>query len=101
MNTLFNFSANHLTLISTTEYDKAFVAILNDEDTKRCYKVYDFVKAFIFQPDKIYCISGKINSADKLYLILEAPRTNIQWGAQSLSPSRMQVLLCQGIGSNH
>ena len=71
---MFNFSANHLTLISTTEYDKAFVTILKDEDTKRCYKVYDYAKAFIFQPDKIYCISGKINSADKLYLILESAR---------------------------
>jgi len=23
------------------------------------------------QPGKIYCISGKVNSADKLYLVLE------------------------------
>lgn len=68
---MFNFSANHLTLVSSTEYDRAFVTVLRDEDTKRCYKVYDYSKAFSFQPDKIYCVSGKINSADKLYLILE------------------------------
>lgn len=68
---LFNFSANHLILVSSTEYDKAIVTILKDEDTKRCYKVYDYSKAFSFQPDKVYCISGKVNSADKIYLILE------------------------------
>ena len=68
---MFNFSANHLTFISSTEYDKALVTILKDEDTKRCYKVYDYSKTFSFQLDKTYCISGKVNSADKLYLILE------------------------------
>ena len=47
------------------------MTVLRDEDTKRCYKVYDYSKTFSFQPDKIYCVSGKINSADKLYLILE------------------------------
>jgi hypothetical protein len=68
---LFNFSANHLTLVSSAEYDRAIVTILKDENTKRCYKVYDYSKTFLFQPDKIYSISGKINAADKLYLILE------------------------------
>ncbi len=68
---MFSFSANHLTLVSSAEYDRAIVTILKDEDTKRCYKVYDYSKTFLFQPDKIYCISGKINAADKLYLILE------------------------------
>ena len=68
---MFNFSANHLTLVSSAEYDRAIVTILKDEDTKRCYKVYDYSKTFLFQPDKTYSISGKINAADKLYLILE------------------------------
>lgn len=71
---MFNFSANHMALVSSSEYGKARVSILIDVDTKRCYKVYDYSKAFEFEPEKLYCISGKVNSADKLYLILENAR---------------------------
>lgn len=34
-------------------------------------KVYDYSKAFSFEQNKYYIISGKINSANKMYLILE------------------------------
>ncbi len=68
---MFNFSANHLIWISSVDYDRARVSIFKDSDTNRCYKVYDYQKWFEFSKDKFYCISGKLNSADKLYLILE------------------------------
>jgi hypothetical protein len=71
---MFNFSANHMFAVSSTDHDKAKVSILIYADTKRCYKVYDYKKAFKFEPNKMYCISGKVNSADKLYLILENAR---------------------------
>jgi len=66
-----NFSANHLVVVSSKDFEKARVSILKDIDTKRCYKVYDYSKAFSFEQNKYYIISGKINSADKMYLILE------------------------------
>lgn len=71
---MFNFSANHMTVVSSTDFDKARVSVLLDADTKRCYKLYDYRKAFSFEPDKMYCVSGKVNSADRLYLMLENAR---------------------------
>jgi hypothetical protein len=68
---VFNFSANHLTLVSSTEYDRANLLIMKDIDTNRCYKIYDYSKSCNIVTGKVYCVSGKINSADKLYLILE------------------------------
>ena len=68
---MFNFSANNLILVSKSQHDKCNIFILKDRDTNRCYKVYDFSKSAIFATGKIYCISGKVNSADKLYLVLD------------------------------
>ena len=44
---------------------------MKDRNTNRCYKVYDFMKSAVLEPHKLYCISGKVNSADKIYLVLE------------------------------
>lgn len=71
---MFNFSANHMIWVSSKNYGKAIVHFLTDLDTKRCYRVYDYQRSAQFQADKVYCISGKVNSADKLYLILESSR---------------------------
>ena len=68
---MFNFSANNMIMVSKTTYDNCTSFILKDRDTKRCYKIYDFSKTVFFEPDKPYCISGMVNSADKLYLVLE------------------------------
>lgn len=68
---MFNFSANNLVLISQKHYDKSHVFVLKDRTTNRCYKIYDFSKTASFDPSKIYCISGKVNSSDKLYLVLD------------------------------
>jgi len=69
---MFNFSANNLTFISKSQYKKFNMFILKDRDTNRCYRIYDFMKSSVFDYSKPYCISGKVNSADKLYLVLEA-----------------------------
>ena len=66
---MFNFSANNLFLLSRTEYPSHAVFWLRDRDTQRVYRLYDFSKAQHMQPDVAYCIVGKVNSADKLYLV--------------------------------
>lgn len=76
---MFNFSANHLIWLDAKEYDRARVSIFKDKDTNRCYKIYDYQKKFEFCADKVYCISGKLNSADKLYLILESAKEDIRY----------------------
>src|SRR5205085_11234863 len=69
---MFNFSANHLFLLSRTEYHSCAVFLFEDHDTKRVYRLYDFTKALLIQPTVAYCVAGKVNSADKLYLVIES-----------------------------
>jgi hypothetical protein len=72
---MFNFSANHLVLISRTEYPSYAVLLMLDRDTQRVYRLYDFSnKAQLIRPGVAYCVAGKVNSADKLYLVIESVR---------------------------
>jgi hypothetical protein len=71
---MFNFSANHLLLLSRTEYPSFAVFLLRDLDTQRVYRLHDFTKALLIRPDVAYCVAGKVNSADKLYLVIESVR---------------------------
>ena len=63
---MFNFSANHLFLLSRTEYSSCAVFLLQDRDTKRVYRLYDFTKARVIQPNVAYCVAGKVNSAEQV-----------------------------------
>lgn len=69
--TMFNFSSNNLTWLSTNERKNHLLHSMLDTDTKRCYCIYDFKKEMQFEKNLIYCVSGKVNSADKLYLVAE------------------------------
>ena len=71
---MFNFSANHLLLLSRTEYPSYAVFLLRDLDTQRVYRLYDFSKTQLIRPHVAYCVAGKVNSADKLYLVVESVR---------------------------
>ena len=83
---LFNFSANHLLLLSRTECPSYAVFLLQDLDTQRVYRLYDFSKTRIIQPDVAYCITGKVNSADKLYLVIESVRQDSKHSRSSTVP---------------
>jgi hypothetical protein len=49
---------------------------MKDLHTKRVYRLYDFTKAQIITSDQLWCVSGKVNSADKLYLVIESVKTD-------------------------
>jgi hypothetical protein len=68
---MFNFSSNNLIWISTKQYKRYFIHVMMDTDTKRYYRIYDFKKKMIFEKDLNYYVSGKVNSADKIYLVAE------------------------------
>jgi len=85
---MFNFSANHLFLLSRTEYRSCAVFLMQDRDTQRVYRLYDFTKAQLIQPDQAYCIAGKVNSADKLYLVIESVRPDTKHARNSNVPVR-------------
>jgi hypothetical protein len=69
---MFNFSANHLLLFSRTEYRSCAVFLMQDHSTRRVYRLYDFTKLLAIERNTYYCVTGKVNSADKLYLVIES-----------------------------
>lgn len=85
---MFNFSANHLILLSRTEYETCVVFVMKDDSTRRVYRLYDFTKSRIITPDKYYCVSGKVNSADKLYLVIESVKPDHKHSLASNAPAR-------------
>ena len=83
---MFNFSANHLVLLSRTECRRCVVFVMMDDSTRRVYRLYDFTKSRIITPDKYYCVSGKVNSADKLYLVIESVKPDHKHACSSTAP---------------
>ena len=83
---MFNFSANHLFLLTRTEYPKHAVFLLQDRDTQRVYRLYDFTKAQLIQPNVAYCVAGKVNSADRLYLVIDSVRPDTKHARHSNVP---------------
>jgi len=69
---MFNFSANHLLLLSRTEYRSCAVFLMQDHSTRRVYRLHDFTKSLALEANVFYCVAGKVNSADKLYLVIES-----------------------------
>jgi hypothetical protein len=84
---MFNFSANHLFLLSRTEFRSCAVFLFEDHDTQRVYRLYDFTKAQLIQPGVAYCVAGKVNSADKLYLVIESVRLDTKHVRRSTVPN--------------
>ena len=68
---MFNFSANNLIFISESLRKNFKVLTMKDAGTKRFYYIFDFTNSVCLETSMKYCISGKINSADKIYLVLE------------------------------
>jgi hypothetical protein len=84
---MFNFSANHLFLLSRTENPSYAVFLLQERDTQRVYRLYDFGKAQLIRPGVAHCVAGKVNSADKLYLVIESVRLDIKHARYSTVPA--------------
>jgi len=84
---MFNFSANHLFLLTRTEYPKYAVFLLQDRDTQRVYRLYDFTKAQLIQPNVAYCAAGKVNSGERLYLVIDSVRPDTKHARSSIVPA--------------
>ena len=84
---MFNFSANHLRLLSRMEYRSCVVFLMQDHSTRRVYRLYDFTRSHVIAPGEYYCVSGKVNSADKLYLVIESVKTDTKHGRDSAVPA--------------
>jgi len=51
---------------------------MQDRDTQSVYRLYDFTKALLIPPDKAHYRAGKVNSADRLYLVIESVRPDTE-----------------------
>ena len=68
------------------EYRTCVVFLMRDDSTRRVYRLYDFTKSQLITPDQYYYVFGKVNSADKLYLVIEPVRPDIKQGRCSTAP---------------
>lgn len=85
---MFNFSANNLSLLSRTECRSCVVFAMKDHHTQRVYRLYDFTQSQIITPDHLWVVWGKVNSADKLYLVIESVKRDTQHEPASNSPAQ-------------
>ena len=65
------------------------VFLMQDLDTQRVYRLYDFTKAQLIPPDQAYCIAGKVNSAGKLYQMIESVRPDTKHARSSNAPAHV------------
>ncbi len=49
---------------------------MRGDSTRRVYRLYDFTRAIQITPDQYYCVSGKVNSAGKLYLVMDSVKVD-------------------------
>jgi len=84
---MFNFSANHLRLLSRMEYRTCVVFLMQDDSTHRVYRLYDFTRSHVIAPGEYYCVSGKVNSADKLYLVIESVKRDTKHRVDAATPA--------------
>ena len=84
---MFNFSANHLFLISRMEYASCAVFVMLDRDTQRVYRLLDFTKRLRLMPNRPYCVAGKVNSVHTLYLVIESAKLDAKHERLSNAPT--------------
>jgi hypothetical protein len=84
---MFNFSANHLFLISRTEFRSCALLLMLDHDTRRVYRLLDFTKRLRPIPGRAYCVAGKVNSVNTVYLVVESIKLDLKHKQPSIAHS--------------
>jgi hypothetical protein len=60
---------------------------MKDRYTNRVYRLHDFTKSQSIAADRVYCVFGKVNSADKLYLVMESVKVDKKHDPLSTDPA--------------
>ena len=71
---------------SRTEYRTCAVFLMQDRDTQRVCRLYDFIKTQLIPPDQAYRVAGKVNSVDRLHLVIESVRPDARHARCSTVP---------------
>ena len=59
-------------MLSSTEFPSCAVFLLRDLDAQRVYRFCYLTEALLIRPNVAYYVAGKVNSSDKLYLVIES-----------------------------
>jgi hypothetical protein len=51
------------------------------------YRLYDFTRTHTIAPGEYYCVLGKVNSTDKLYLVIESVKSDTKHNRDSAVPA--------------
>lgn len=60
---MFNFSVNHLFVLSRTEYRSCALLLMFDHNTRRVYRSFDFTKRLRPIPGKAYCWQARLTAS--------------------------------------
>ena len=60
---------------------------MQDRDTQRVYRLYDFNTAQFIPPDQAHCDAGNVNSAGKLDLVIESVQRDTKHLRDSNAPA--------------
>ena len=71
---------------SSTEIPSCQVFPVPDLNAQHVYWLCDLYEAPLIQPNVAYCVAGKVNSADKLYLVIESVRPDTRHSRPSTLP---------------
>ena len=61
--------------------------LMQDRDTQSVHRLYDFNTAPLIPPDQAQCDAGNVNSAGKLYLLIESVRPDAKHVRDSNDPA--------------
>ena len=82
---------------SRTEYRTCAAFLMQDRDTQRVYRLYDFITTQLIPPDQAHH-AGKVNSADGLHLVIESVRPDARHARCSNVPVPADGAGGSGIG---
>ena len=59
---------------------------MKDHSTRRVCRIYGFTQCPTIEPNVLYCVVGRVNSADKLYPVIESVKRNTKHTWSSTAP---------------
>src|SRR5450631_2106459 len=81
-----SFSANHLFLLSRTEYRSSVVFDMRDDSTRRGHRIHNFHFARMITPSQCWCVSGSVESPDEICLAIEFVKPDTKHRQSSNAP---------------
>jgi hypothetical protein len=82
----YDFRQRQMLTFSRTEYPMCAVILLRDLDTQRVCRLENLTNAQLIRSDVACCVAGKVNSADKLHLVIESVRPDTKHLRSSTVP---------------